>query len=75
MKNAETSSAASSGGTNSSNTGSSVLTSDIKNSNLLVNITNKTEPEKSNLSTATETSVIYNGTIPRNGTLCKKVYL
>jgi semaphorin 6 len=73
--NATTSSAASSGGTNSSNTGSSVLTSDIKNSNLLVNITNKTEPEKSNLSTATETSVIYNGTIPRNGTLCKKVYL
>ena len=78
--------AAVSNGTNSTNNGSSnnIITSDIisasndrkpKNSNLLVNIQDKTEPEKNNLSTAAETSIIYNGTIPRNGTLCKKVYL
>jgi len=56
-----------------------------KNSNLLVNLTTKSEPEKNNVigsssSTAVapstcDTSIIYNGTIPRNGTLCKKVYL
>ena len=69
---------------NSANNGSSnIITSDIistsnippKNSNLLVNIQDKTEPEKNNLSLAADTSIIYNGTIPRNGTLCKKVYL
>ena len=81
-----TASSAVSNGTNSTNNGSSnnIITSDIisasndrkpKNSNLLVNIQDKTEPEKNNLSTAAETSIIYNGTIPRNGTLCKKVYL
>merc|ERR1719189_3566894 len=80
-----TASSAVSNGSHSANNGSGIITSDIisptkpKNSNLLVNIQDKTEPEKNNLSTAAaaaaETSIIYNGTIPRNGTLCKKVYL
>jgi len=78
-----TSSTASSG---SSSSGSGNC-SEHKNSNLLVNLATKSDPEKNNIgssssggttnSTATpsETTIIYNGTIPRNGTLCKKVYL
>ena len=50
-----------------------------KNSNLLVNVPAKEELlEKSNLS-AVNTSAVLNasntGTVGRNGTLCKKVYL
>ena len=50
---------------------------DHSKNNLLVNVPTKTEIEKNNLnsSTATASTVIHNGTLPKNGTLCKKVYL
>lgn len=61
---------------------------DHSKNNLLVNLPNKTEVEKNNLNsttattvgagpttTTTATTVIHNGTLPKNGTLCKKVYL
>ena len=59
---------------------------DHSKNNLLVNLPTKSDIEKNNInntagssssSTATTTSTvsILNGTLPRNGTLCKKVYL
>jgi semaphorin 6 len=61
---------------------------DHSKNNLLVNLPTKTEVEKNNINsstnsssgsasstTTTATTVIHNGTLPRNGTLCKKVYL
>lgn len=61
---------------------------DISKNNLLVNLPTKTAIEKNNLNsstsnssnsggstTTTATTVLHNGTLPRNGTLCKKVYL
>ena len=47
-----------------------------KNSNLLVNVPTKDDVgEKNNITGVSTNVVVNNGTIGRNGTLCKKVYL
>lgn len=63
------------------------LVIDHSKNNLLVNLPTKTDIiEKNNINCSTNSSsgsstattvstVIQNGTLPRNGTLCKKVYL
>ena len=51
---------------------------DHSKNNLLVNLPTKSEIEKNNINNSAggaSTTVIHNGTLPRNGTLCKKVYL
>ena len=50
---------------------------DHSKNNLLVNLPTKSEIEKNNINNAgaSTTVIIQNGTLPRNGTLCKKVYL
>jgi len=50
---------------------------DHSKNNLLVNVPTKTDIEKNNINnkTSSATTVIHNGTLPKNGTLCKKVYL
>ena len=50
---------------------------DHSKNNLLVNVPTKTDIEKNNINnkTSSASTVIHNGTLPKNGTLCKKVYL